>query len=336
MGRDIPSVYNPPDPDLSFVAGTGEIMGYSGEDPPHSGGDIAAAIRYLYAQARMVHCVPQVWTEDQAFGQASTAYSVTPDIQWLVKVDGSWEDLEVTIYYKGNGDQLNAFKVVLADNGESIELDSVDVGGNRIRKRVVWSGSNISDFADQSCVTLQLFTASDGVTANEVIGVFIRPLPLNGAIQPGKHYSGAFITPDSDQWVPDKPLTSDKITDMSSCLAALYLNRRCPKLVYGSVGTVVKHTLAMLVPLGGSSFERTHRVLALSGLNRTILVDGGVDQLLYEETMDLIVDVKNAGPAVLSPSPKLTQTGDIPMELGEYVVELSEVLDFKCITIEGV
>lgn len=272
MARDIPATYDPADPDRSFVPGSGAVTDDSPAGDPHGGGDIASNVRYLYANAAAVHVVPQIWAEDQWFGRVAAGFSATPEGEWLIYPDEAFETYEVTVYYEANVALAAGFRVQCKDNGQFIDLQTLAAGGADRRVRGLWTTSAIAGLAGADSVTLQLFTAGDGASSNEVKAVYIRRVPQTGTIAAGKHYSGSFITPDSSQWEGDKPLTSDKVHYIKQGLLALLVERRVPYVVYAAIVTQTEEYIDMLCPLHASDFGRQHRYhgYASAGVDVTV------------------------------------------------------------------
>ena len=338
MARTVPAAYNPPDPDRSFVVGSEDIIDGSGAGDPHGGGDIASAVRYLYAHGLAAHMIQQVWPEDLWFGEIPATFGAFSDRQWHMKADGAFTEYVIDIYYEANAANTKGFRVKCQTNGMSVDLPSVDAGGADRRARATWVGSNIHLLSGDSAVPILLYTAGDGVSANKVKGFYFRRVPVADPIAAGKYYSGAFIPPDSTQWRADRPLTSDKLADLRSCLGTLYSARRRPYLCFAAHGTSTKAYVAALMAIPGSDFGRVHNYLGLSAAAQTVTVEShprGMDGLFATDIAHGIATLAKAAVRLCASGKVLAQGNGFNRAFGQYVVKFSDPANAICCTIEG-
>ena len=251
MSRAIPAAYPLPDPDRSFVPGQGKIdAGNLDTNPPHGPADLAAAIRYLFANGKATLVVPQTWDSDgvRTYTQNGLGTAVA---EWKIPHDPAFPGLRVTIDYEAHVDLDPGFRVTATELAESVNLDTVAAGGaiRRVTKEWTIPGMDRTYGGDSHTVTLQ--AAGNGVSGNGLISVWLERLPAEDSIGAGVWYE-AFTAPDSTAYSADRPLTSDKVEDLATDLTEL--------------ANVRYHVFLVWSKLSGASYPAAAKLGTLSRL----------------------------------------------------------------------
>jgi hypothetical protein len=287
MARDIPEAYVPPDPDRSFVPGTGRIDYGSGNDsPPHGPADLAKALRHLFGYGAAGLLVPQMWNDVDALAVTSVGFGADPSMVWRFPHDPAFTRLRVTIDYRANAAIVAAFRVRLDELNKERDFNTVDAGGALRRVAFDWTPAGFDSTYGGDFHTVQFFAQGDGAEACDVVGVWIERLPSTDPIPQGRWYNAEFVPPDSSAFAADRPLATDKFTDMINGIGALRDYRLKVYLQWSAVlghsigASAILSTLAQLRP---DDNRVSTGWIWIGGIGTSVNVFGGRDGLESDE-----------------------------------------------------
>lgn len=339
--RAIETEYPLLDPYRSFVAGTGDLdAGSPDGEPPHGLADLGKATRHLYAYGNATTVVPQAWIAGEGVQRSSAAYAGSPDLVYNIPNDQAFPDLEVWVYYTANVAVIEGFKLTIPETGDTLFIDTVAAAGaTRIAKR---SWATVLDGKPQgNGIKVDVYAKGNGVLANEILGVFIRRAEVAGDVPAGNLYDETFPTPSIVSANPDKPLSSDKMLDLVTCLTTLNGVREKVYLQWSNVNGVTwsgTPYLATLVPVikGNDSYATQHDCRILTADGQIVTIWGSLDDLDdFITEIDTNVNVVTEGLVNL-------QEAQVPYDIfGEdqpfqqYYVVPTDLNDLKNIAISG-
>lgn len=226
MARDIPDDYPKPDPDRSFVPGTGRIdYGTLTDDPPHGPADLARAVRHLFGHGGASLLIPQMWIDDEACLLTSAAFDVVPSMRWRVPHDPAFTSFRLTVDYIATVAVVGGFEFRAVELNKERALNAVAAGGAVRRVSFDWTPAGMDRSYGNEYHTIEFYAKGDGTDGNAVVAVWLERLPAASPIPSGTWYEGAFIPPDSVAYEDDEPLSSDKVIDLIRDVQALHEKR---------------------------------------------------------------------------------------------------------------
>lgn len=284
MARTIPASYPKPDPDLSFIPGSGKLDDGSGTTtPPHGPRDIALALNYLFGKGLAGVVVPQIWREGDEVYSNSPGFAADPDLIYQIPADTAFPGFRVSLYYLANRVHAEGFKVVIPELAEEITFASEAAGGAQRLIEADWEPAGLDTYAGDS-LTVEVYVYGDPPAspgANRLCGVFIQRTPRSGTVPSGIHYDPPFIGIDQTAIGQDSSLAADILGDMRADIVALKDQRKRIYLQWSRQGGTLAgdfggfiSTLAPVLVTGRNN-ARSVTVAALGEGAGTVNVCGG-------------------------------------------------------------
>lgn len=329
MARTIPAAYPKPNPDLSFIPGTGKLDDGTGTTfPPHGPRDLGLALNYLFARGMACVVIPQIWRKSEEIKNVTAGYPAEPDLIYQIPADSAFPELHLTVYYLANTDYVGAFKVAIPELGEEIELASEDADGAQRLVEVDWSPAGLTAWAGGE-LTVEVYVKgdSDSSKANRLCAFYVERNPVSGSVPSGRHYDPEFIGLDSTALDQDAPLSSDLMFDMRADVIALKEKRKRPFLQWSRQGGTLPADfggfLSTLIPILVTGRRNTNHGTArtLGTAAGTLHVCGGRAGIAdgpYTEAVDLENGVWKGG------SVTIEGNGLLPIE-GPYAQVIAQV-----------
>lgn len=251
MARTIPASYPKPNPDLSFVSGSGFIDDGSGTQyPPHGPRDLALALNYLFAYGGANVLIPQVWRNGEGIKNTTAGFPASADLVYRVPADTAFTTFEVCAYYIGNHVNAGGIKVKIVELNEEMTLATEDVNGAQARAYDTWAPAGVADYAGEY-FTVEVFVFGKSVDPNELTSFTFERLHVTANNVPsGLHYNDSFIGIDSTAVDSDSPLSSDIMFDLRRGIDSLKTYRKRSFVQWSrQSGTVSEGNISTLVPI---------------------------------------------------------------------------------------
>lgn len=253
MARLAPDTFRYTDADKSFVPSTYYIDSGSGTtNPPHGPADIAADVRHLFRFGHAGYLIAQPWLSSEAGYETVASFPANETARYRVPHDAAFTSFKVMIDYEANLNLSPGLRLNIEELAVSIDLDTVAAGG-AVRRvtQAVWSPVGLDTYAGEY-LTFRVYAKGNGSgTKNKIRGIWVKRIGY-ADIPAGTWYNGDFITPDSSAFLPDKPLTTDKMRDLRACILTLPIVRKKAFLVWSAVRNQASYSADSLLSVIGA------------------------------------------------------------------------------------
>lgn len=226
MARTIPIVHPQPDPDLSFVPGTGKLdHGSGGVTPPHGPRDIGLALNHTYANGAACVVIGQLWRKGETIHNSTAGFPADPDLIYQVPADSAFTSFHLAVYYLANTVHAEGIKVRIAELAVETTLATEDAAEAQRVAESDWSPAGVAAYAGE-VLTFEVYIKGDATGYNSLCGFYVERNPVSGTVPEGSHYDPPFIGIDQTAVDWDSPLSSDVLHCMRADFVALKAKRK--------------------------------------------------------------------------------------------------------------